>query len=237
MTLASHIALLAVCSAFAVRAEDVPTYSGDPKVKYGRVSQVVQPEFPKDALGNNLSGAIMVTGAINPAGIMESPRLVPDSPESEAFLPSLREVLPYWRFYTPTDRQCMPIDSKASVKVEFEAREGKPHVYLTYAASEPIPPSWQGVLPANQRPKIRYPRSMLREGREAIVFVRSEIGPDGNVLRIAVQSYPKPGQPPHGSFGEFEEEIKRAMSEWTYPKEASRPLRKVCDTVQFNLRN
>ena len=114
-----------------------------------------------------------MTGAVNPAGVMESPRLAAASGDSDAFVAALREALPYWRFYTPTDDDCMPSETPVSVQVEFAAREGVPHVYLTYAAEDPIPPQWLGHLPAKQLPRIRYPASMIRDGVEAIVYVRT----------------------------------------------------------------
>ena len=159
MKLASRLAVLALCCHGGVFASDVPVYSGDAKVRYGRASRVVEPAYPKDALQSGQGAVITLTGAVNPAGVMESPRLAAASGDSDAFVAALREALPYWRFYTPTDDDCMPSETPVSVQVEFAAREGMPHVYLTYAAEDPIPPQWLGTCPrSNCRASGTRPR-------------------------------------------------------------------------------
>ena len=228
--------MLALCFHGAVRADDVPLYTGDPNVRYGRASQVVEPAYPKDALRTNQGATITVTGAVSPTGVMASPQLVATPGNADAFVAALREVLPYWRFYTPTDADCMPSEKPVSVQVEFAAREGKPHVYLTYAAEEPMPPQWLGHLPARQVPRIRYPRSVIHDGSEAIVFVRTEIDADGRATGVFTQTFRKPGTGSSSSLEPFARAVKNAMSLWRYPANAAKPLRKVCDTVDFNLR-
>jgi len=234
--LASRLLVIAALSWHsAILASDVPVYSGDPKVRYGRASRVVEPVYPKDALQANEGAVITVTGPVSPAGVMESPQLVATSANAGAFVDALREALPAWRFYTPTDGDCMPSERPISVGVEFAAREGKPHIYLTYAAQAPTPPQWLGHLPARQLPRIRYPGSMIHDGIEAIVYVRTELDSDGSVTDIVTRTYSKTGGGRWSNLEPFAREVKNAMRHWSYPPDASKPRRRVCDTVDFNL--
>jgi len=130
----------------------------------------------------------------------------------------------------------MPSARPISVKVEFEVRDRKPHIYVTVAASEPLPSEWAGAIDSRQTPAIQFPRAMIHENREAVVFSRSQVGPDGSVVRVFAQAYPKPGTTP-GTLTPFSSEVERTLSHWKYPANPAKPLRKVCHRIDFNLRD
>jgi len=230
-----RILLLAFCLTGVALADDAPTYAGDAHAKYGRAHQVLAPIYPEEALRAGESGAVTVTGVIAPQGMMDSASFAPAKAADEIFVAPLREALPFWLFDVPYGNDCMPSTQPVSVKVEFEVRDGKPHVFLTYAAPESVPPRWQGSIAGKQHPQISYPRSMIQAGNQAVVFSRSEVGPDGHVNAVVARAFPKPGNRSE-DLGRFVAEVRDTLSQWTYPPEPSKPLRKVCHTIEFNLK-
>lgn len=214
--------------------EGVPVYGGDANARFGHPRRIIEPAYPMDALREGRGGAVTATGAITPAGVMESPTLVADTPAAEEFVGPLRNALGFWLFDTPYDRDCMPSTRPVSIKVEFEVRERVPHIYATVATEETTPAEWAGSIGSLQKPALRFPRSMIQANREAVVFARSEVGPDGAVMRVFARAFPKPGVKP-GDLEPFVDEVQRTLSQWAYPKNPAKPLRKVCNTVLFNL--
>lgn len=232
--LISRLARLAFCLHGFAFAQEVPTYAGDDGTKYGRAQVVVQPEYPADALRERKSGAVVVSGAVDPRGEMRSPALVPDGEGSSVFVEPLRQALRSWSFYTPVERDCMPSSRAVKVRVEFKADDGRPHVYLVYAAADTMPyEDWPPIKPL-EAPRLRYPRAMLDDGVEAVAYARAVVDAGGRVGEVATQAYPKQGDAVR--LEPFNREVRAGLAGLRFAPDSAHATRYVCYTVEFNLR-
>jgi hypothetical protein len=167
-------------------------------------------------------------------GSMDAKTYAPDRPESDVFVDALREVLPYWQFRVPVGDDCMPTQRPVSVRVEFEVRDGKPHVYVTHAASESKEAEPPVLKPLHEE-KLTYPRAGIRLGlRGVVVFARSDVDAEGGVTHVETEIYPRRHQ---FELQPFTREAEEKLALWRYPAAANVPMRHICHDIWFNLRD
>lgn len=145
------------------KSQVTPFHVDDPS-RWGQPSRVVEPAYPKDALAAGLTGYVDVEGRIGARESMEEAVFKPDSPQSEPFVATLKEVLPLWKFNAPLANDCLPSDERVTTRVWFELKDGQPRISVSRRATsrrkdpeqhQPI----RKVMPA-------YPRSMQLDGLE-----------------------------------------------------------------------
>jgi hypothetical protein len=86
-----------------------------------------------------------------------------------------------------------------------------------------------------ERAEPRYPLKMIRDGRDAILFARSEIDPSGNVISVTATAFPRERAE---LLFEFEKEARRAFGLWVFPPapEGTTAPRFFCSDIIFRLR-
>lgn len=200
--------LIGLVSSWPTFSAEPQTYQVDDLKRWGRPSRVVAPIYPAEALAKGQTGFVDVEGRISPLLDLKEIEYQPDS-GADTFVEALRQVVPFWEFYAWFGTDCFPKDDRVAVRVWFEIEDGKPKISITVRG---IPPGGLPRITVLHREKPEYPRSMLRENKQAFVYVQSEVNPDGSVEKVTVQAFPQRG---NGN-APFEREARRAMSRWRY---------------------
>jgi len=213
-----------------------PTYQGEQKPAVGTVKRVVPPDYPRDALRAGLGGSVVVKGLLLPDGSMDAQSFEPDRPESDVFVAPLREVVPYWLFQGPMADDCMPSTEPVSVRVDFEARDGKPHVFVTHVPTRP-PGHDPGPLKALHEETLAYPYRMIRLGLGTVlVFSRSDVDAEGKVQHVTAEVYARRERTKE-ALRPFAAEAEEKLARFTYPPAPGVRVRHLCYTIEYKLRD
>ena len=192
--------------------------SGDPvrlegMEVWGRVTRVMEPDYPKDALARKLSGFVDITGAVSPTGRLRNVEYKASSEEAKIFIEPLAQVIEHWAVAPPLDAQCQPHDLVVKNRVWFDLSEDRPKMsvaLLREPGEKPAAPPFKRI--SGKDPV--YPYRMQRMGWQANVFAKVGIAPDGSVVSVDATAYPKQ---PRVDLTQFEEEVKQAAAKWKYP--------------------
>ncbi|HZZ91734.1 MAG TPA: hypothetical protein VFE23_04180 [Usitatibacter sp.] len=233
----SALVLLAfLVAAASAAALEGPTYYAGERPAVASVKRVVPPEYPRDALRSGLAGSVVVKGVLFPDGSMDARSYEPDAPGSEVFVDPLREVLPYWLFQVPLGNDCMPTAQPVSIRVDFEARDGEPHVFVTHTPTRAEPPPQEALKPLHEE-KLEYPYRMIRLGlRQVAVFTRSDVDAEGKVVHVTAEVYAR-RERVKDALQPFATEAEEKLSRFTYPPAPGVRVRHLCYTIEYNLRD
>jgi len=225
-------AVCAACIAQLASAEPLPEPYHVQERPWGEPSRIVPPEYPADALAQRRTGSVDLIGWIDALGQYRDVAYEAGTPDSAAFVQSLRQVAGFWRFHPLLGNDCMPRNDRVVTRVWFEVVEGKPKVSVS---SPTLPKRTTPRMDPVERVEPRYPDAMRRSrGDGAVVFTRQDIEPDGTVSNVAMQTFavgqPAPARP-------FEREVDLALRDWRWPALPAGESRKraACYQVVFKL--
>ena len=230
------VAMTAAAHAFAgdsVAGEPDAYYGSDPR-QWGQPHVIVAPDYPADALASHVTGTVHVSGVIAPMGNLEDIAYSVDPPTATALVDALKEVMPRWVFYPSVAKTCLPSSDRVLTQVWFEIRDGEPHISVSRGGVPAPPEAGASQFKALTRVEPRYPRQMIREGRQSHVYARMEVDAAGTVTRVTAKAYP-----PARGLGPFETESEEALMLWKFPpaqQGMSRP-RILCYDIVYRLRD
>ena len=219
---------------------------------WGKVARIVRPEYPPEALKNRVTGAVDIEGVVEGSGRLSGVSYKPRGAASEAFVASLRSVVPFWQFTPAPGPDCQPDGRTVSTRVEFEIDAGQPRIFVTQLASaRPAPPA---LKPVRMR-LPNYPGAMQLRAVEARAYARADVDPAGSVVAVSAKAYPR--RPPvavnlaqagalvpgtlspqkESELGEFALAAEQALKRWTFPAapERSSANRVFCAEFLFDL--
>ena len=219
---------------------------------WGKVSRIVRPEYPPEALKNRATGAVDIEGVVEGSGRLSGVSYKPRAGASEAFVASLREVVPFWQFTPAPGPDCQPDGRAVTTRVEFEIDAGQPRIFVTQIAlARPAPPALKPV----RMLRPNYPGAMQIRAIEARAYARADVDPAGNVAAVGAKAYPRrppvavnlaqggalvPGTLPREretELGQFALAAEQALKRWTFPAAAERSSanRVFCAEFLFDL--
>lgn len=221
------LALVAPCEA---AQEATPSF--DNAGRWGTAWLLTEPAYPKDALEKGLTGYVDIEARVAGTGELKEIEFKPGTPEAEVFVGALREAAKVWRFYGPVGDDCLPSGQRITTRVWFEIERGTPRIFVSQAEDRVF--THPELMPI-ERVEPRYPRRMIRDVREAILFARSEIDPSGKVIGVTATAFPRERAE---LLFEFEKEARRALGLWIFPPapEGATAPRFFCSDVVFRLR-
>jgi len=226
------VVLLSAATLAAVAAEPPDVYHVEDPALFGRPKRIVEPVYPKDALAQRVTGYVDLRGHVSPLHEFADPEFTPGAPEAAAFVQPLKDVLKLWEFYPVPRNDCFPSDTMVKLRVVFDIQDDKPRfsVLVEPAAS---PGRKIEVL---YRRNPTYPRGPMRSGRQAYVYSRSIVAPDGTVSRVETEVYPP--QDPIDSQA-FAHAVEGSLGKWRYVSSPPAETREriVCEDVIFLLRD
>lgn len=173
---------------------------------WARVTLIVPPEYPKDALANGIGSVVDITVVVGLDGLIKEVQRVEATPNDPRFVDATREVLKFWRFRNAISMRCEPIETVGDVRLTFSVVNGKEHISLSHRAApanadprkqtlQRTPPPLVSLNYAELAKEARYPEKARREGVQADVWVRVTIDPpSGTVVESEsahVVSYPR----------------------------------------------
>jgi TonB family protein len=214
---------------------------------WGRVARIVRPAYPPEALSNRVTGSVDIEGVVEGSGRLSGVSYKPKGAASEAFVASLREVVPFWQFTPTPGPDCQPDGRPVSTRVEFEIDAGQPRIFVTQLAARSAPPA---LKPVRMR-HPNYPGLMQLRAVEARAYARADVDPAGNVVAVSAKAYPR--RPPvvvnvaqsgaiapgtvslqrEIELGEFALAAEQALKRWTFP--AASANRVFCAEFVFDL--
>lgn len=202
-----------VAFAGAARAEDrLPAFKENAD-KVGQQLLIVTPDYPRAALRDKRGGAVEIAGRVSPWGTLEDVRITPLAPADTEFVEPVREVIPYWLYYVPTDDACMPSSDPITNRVEFSAQDGKPHIEVTRLAAAPKKET-PAMFRPRRNPTPNYPTRAVEMGFEGNVYARLEVNADGTIRGASAKGF----SPRKSSvLRSMEAEVERTLMTWSYP--------------------
>jgi outer membrane biosynthesis protein TonB len=178
--------------------------------------------FPQEALARGQIGYVDVDARIDPlGGKAEDVSYRPDRPESAVFVDALKEVLPFWRFRSPT-RDCFPTDERISASVSFDLADGKPKIAVSREKIE------ARVLTPVQWFRPDYPLALLQYSYQPHVYARMKVAPSGRVEDVETLTIGGPA----GSRN-VDRAVKVGLRKWLFPPSRDSATRVVCYDVDF----
>ena len=217
---------------------------------WGRVSRIVRPAYPPEALKSRATGSVDIEGVVEGSGRLTGVNYKPKGAASEAFVAALREVVPFWQFTPAPGPDCQPDGKTTSMRVEFEIDAGQPRIFVTQLAGRSTPPALKPV----RMLRPNYPGKMQLRAIEARAYARADVDPAGNVVAVSAKAYPR--RPPVAvtlaqaggiapatlplqreiELGEFALASEQALKRWTFPAaERSSSNRVFCTEFLFDL--
>ena len=201
--------------------------------RWGTPRILLEPAYPKDALESGKGATIDLDARVGGNGALEDIELHASSAEDDVFIEAIRKVVGFWRYYPPIGDDCLPSADRIKSQVAFEVDGGKPRVFVQRRKGPP-PKSTTTLRPLKKVPPV-YPRRMIEWNREALVYARAQIDPQGKVVAVRAEAYPRREfLGPH----DFEDSVRNAGNLWIFPpaNEVDGP-RFYCFEVIFNLRD
>ena len=219
---------------------------------WGRVTRIVRPLYPPEALKNRATGSVDIEGVVEGSGRLSGVSYKPRGAASEAFVASLREVVPFWQFTPTPGPDCQPDGRTVSTRVEFEIDAGQPRILVTQLApARSAPPALKPL----RMLRPNYPGAMQLRAVEARAYARADVDPAGNVIAVSAKAYPR--RPPvavnlaqagalvpatlppqrQSELGDFALAAEQALKRWIFPAapERSSASRVFCAEFLFDL--
>jgi hypothetical protein len=202
--------------------------------KWGLVEKMVEPKLTAAERQQVRGGYVDVRARLTPTGALIDASVEADRAETNVVLEPLREVLPRWRFRTPSDENCLPARQPVHFRILFEG--GRYHTQMR-VLHEKEPPAHGPDMRVIHREPPRYPRVMLRAAHTGVTFSRLEIAPDGHVVGAETRPY-------GDGMGEVElrvmaEAVHKAVVKWQFSPIVDGPelerMRTSCHTMRFNI--
>lgn len=199
---------------------------------WGTITRVMEPLYPRELRESKARIFVDISGRVDYKGELLDVTYTPGSDDASLIVKSLRGVMHEWRFVPPKDGNCLPADVVIRNRVWFDFDEERPKLSITHVEK---PPVLESIKPVTRVDPV-FPRQMQKEGREAWVFTKADIGADGSVKQVAARAYP---------VGEgvdltpFVRESIRALSQWAFEpaaESASGANRSLCYEFVFRLR-
>jgi hypothetical protein len=218
---------------------------------WGRVVRVVRPVFPTEALKSGQTGSVDIEGVVEGSGRLGNVSYRPRGSAGEAFVASLREVVPFWMFTPTPGPDCQPDGRVVSARIEFEIDAGQPRIFVTPpAAARTAPPALKPL----REPRPNYPTAMQLHAVEGRAYARADVDASGAVVAVSAKAYPRrppvainPAQagsltpatlPPQkeSELGAFALESEQALKRWVFPAaQPSSANRVFCAEFLFDL--
>lgn len=225
-------------------------YDTDPK-SWGRVTRLVTPTYPADALAAGVEGVVDVEVQVSQLGSVKSVRSVTSTPKNGALEAAAQQVLDYWEFATPVSRQCVPMETTAHARLHFQIENGMPKVYLTHRAANPssvdmassAPNATKAKLVSTNRAEVlgsvRYPMDARRDNAEADVAGMIVVNrKTGEVLDARATVIPVKGHVSAALHRQFESAALPVMKNMTFepiPDARDDAKTNVCVPFKFRL--
>ena len=228
-------AALAAAALVASAAEALPDpfHAEDPRL-WGTAAIIVTPEYPKTALLRHRTGYVDFEGWLTPTMGLDDIRYFPGSVDVNDFVDAVRQVAPFWRFYTYAGDDCFPKLARVRTRVWFDVDGDRPKI--TVAKSAVGEKDTREVrLEPTLRENPAYPRAMLELGYRAHVYARQDVDSTGQVTAVSLKAY---SQDTRGLLTEFENSARLALSKWLYPAVRDpAKVRHVCVKIVYQLTN
>lgn len=202
--------------------------------RMGQPSRIVAPDYPPVARMEKRGGTVEITGRVSPFGVLDDAKVTAVPPADEEFAAAVRDVLEYWFFYVPTGDDCQPDPKPVTIRVEFSAEDGKPHVGVVRLASPKV------ESPAHFKPtrrvEPRFPARALNEGVAGSVYARLEVDARGEVSDVKAQAY-SVRRASAGVLRSMESETRSALLAWRYPPPPEGKPWVGCYVINFRFRD
>jgi TonB family protein len=160
---------------------------------WARPLLVVAPSFPKDVRPEMLPVEIHIEGTVTEKGTFVSPVFSPASGK-EIFVQSVAGVIKDWRFRPALDaNECKTRESRGSVNVYFELKDGKPSISVSSAFK--TKPDAGGSIESGihivRKGKKEFPPLAFDAGIEGSAELLMSVDPHGAIVStIVVSSLP-----------------------------------------------
>jgi len=218
---------------------------------WGRVARIVRPEYPPEALRSRQTGSVDIEGVVEGSGRLGNVSYTPRGSASEAFVASLREVVPFWQFTPDPGPDCQPDGRTVSARVEFEIDSGQPRIFVSQPAARR---SAAPALKPLRTLRPNYPWLMQLHLVEGRAYARADVNAAGTVVAVSAKAYPR--RPPvavnlaqagslapatlppqkESELGSFAREAEQALKRWVFPAaERSSASRVFCAEFLFDL--
>jgi outer membrane biosynthesis protein TonB len=240
VTFAALAAPMAFPALGANTSEAGPYHVDDPK-KWGTLSRVVTPQYPKELLALRIGGVVDVEGLVTGYGALTEIEYKAHSPDAAGFIASLKEAAPYWLLVPPIGDDCFPAVERVTTRVTFEVAGDEPKVAFEYvkkpSSSEP-----RQLRPLSRR-NPSYPTTMMRRQIQARVFAALRVDPAGKVDSVGAVVYPfkeglpiPPRDPEHAEATESFSNSAGALSRWKFPAAPGESAnRRVCYEIIYRI--
>lgn len=230
-TLLAAFAVLALVPAMAQPVDPSPEPARiEGSAPWGTIKRVVEPEYPQALIDSKAKGYVDISGRVTYYGALVDVIYTPGSEEAGLMVEPLRDVMKYWSFVPPMDHNCVPSGRVVKNRVSFEFDGEKPRLSVSHAVGEPREsPSVKAISRVNPT----YPRSMQVNGWQAFVFSRVTIDPEGNVVDVVAEAFPREEGV---DLTHFTIVTARALKRWTFnPDPGAKGNRFACYDVVYRL--
>jgi outer membrane biosynthesis protein TonB len=210
-------AFLLVAAWLATGAPAADTKPAAPGYSAAQLLILAAPEYPKEAIQNEESGRVEVSGTVMADGSLGNPSYV-TVPANAALEGAVKAVVPYWRLLPRVDREtCTFREIPAQVTIWFDLEGGKPRVSYSRPPKAASASAGSETVAIEEAPQIvskvipRYPRKAARNRNtpdEVKQLAYVAILPDGTVRSVVVA--------PMRYWADFEEEIVSSLRQWRF---------------------
>jgi len=229
------------CAAAEETPVDSPPIHHQEAETWGRLTQIVRPDYPPEAVKRGQTGTVDIRGIVRPDGFLDDIVLTGDSAASSIFVDALQGLVRDWRFVTPVGNDCQPLAKSVGARVSFEIDNGTPRIFVTHQTPEAAFLAKQPA-PAHFRPTRRiqptYPYKLLQHGVVADVYARIVVDRSGRVSDVTSRAYTRQ-KVTEARLRPFTDEVDESLSQWIYPPvpEDSRAPWIGCYTLRFRITN
>jgi TonB family protein len=215
-------------------------FEGDQQ-SWARVTRIVPPKYPKEALEKNIGGTVDIEVLIGEDGYMKEVRSLESTPKNVQFEEATRDVLKLWTFGIKLSMRCQPVETVGSARLEFSVQDGKEQISLSHrkqAVNVPVPVG-RRLVSINYKDVVSnvvYPQVARRVGAMADVWVVAVVdSPSGKVTSAEVSAIKSNNAKSYERF--FAQSAEDAVKELKYQPMAdyARPI-KICVPFKFRLK-
>ena len=208
------LGLLALAAGGALAADDDPVDLTEFESR-GRLTRIVRPDYPPEALARGQTGVVEIEGVVDVTGTLDKPMYRPDKPESEVFVAALKKVLRNWWFVTPLDKECQPSAKPVKVEVSFEIDNGTPRIFVTHNASPLRGKPPDAHFNRLSGPTADFPTNMWKLGIPGDVYTKIVVDRSGQVVDVRSRTYtPRTAI----DVSSFTTAVDEAVRQWKFPE-------------------
>jgi TonB family protein len=215
-------------------------FEGDQQ-SWARVTRIVTPRYPKEALEKNIGGTVDVEVLIGEDGYMKEVRSLESTPKNVQFEDATQDVLKLWTFGIKLSMRCQPVETVGSARLEFSVKDGKEQISLSHRkqvvnAPAPVGRRLVSINYKDVASNVEYPQLARRVGAMADVWVVAVVDPpSGKVTSAEVSAIKSNNAKSYERF--FAQSAEDAVKELKYQPMAdfSRPI-KICVPFKFRLK-